>query len=67
MFMTYNDRDKVNEVLIPYRMWAYNDAEYTDKEAEFIITNELESEICELKEKVRILELAKSMIQDEGL
>lgn len=67
MFMTYNDRDKVNEVLIPYRMWAYNDAEYTDEEAEFIIITELESEICELKEKMRILELAKAKIQEEGL
>ena len=67
MHMTYDDRDKVNTILIPYIAWAYNDAEYTDKEAEFIITTELESEICELKEKIRILELTKAKIQDEGL
>ena len=67
MFMTYADRDKVHEILVPYKMWAYNDCEYNEEEARFIVVSELESEIRELEEKIRIMKLAKERVQDEGL
>lgn len=67
MFMSYEDRDKVRDVLSQYKIWAYNDCEYTEEETRFIVTTEIESEISELREKIRILEIAKLKVQDEGL
>ena len=67
MFMTYADRDKVHEILIDYKMWAYNDCEYNDEEARFVVVSELDSRIRELEEEIRIMKLAKERVQDEGL
>ena len=67
MFMTYSERENVNAILAPYRMWAYNSCDYTEKEAEFIIGTKLDNEIKELKSKLRILELARCKLDDEGL
>ena len=61
------DRVKVSEVLSPYVKWAIIDCEYTPEEAEFIIGTELENEIFDLEERIRILKLAKRKIQNEGL
>ena len=67
MFMTYDDREKVRDVLSSYTMWAYEQCEYSEKEVRFVVATEIESEINNLEEQVRILKLAKSYIQEEGL
>lgn len=67
MWIMDEDREKVNAVLSPYVKWAITDCEYTPEEAEFIIGTELENEIFDLKEKIRILKLAKRKLQYEGL
>lgn len=61
------DREKVTAVLSPYVKWAIIDCEYTAEEAEFIIGTELENEIFDLEEKIRILKLAKMKLKYEGL
>lgn len=67
MFMTDVEREMVDETLNSYKKWAYDDCEYSEKEAKFIVVSEIDLKIKELQEEVKILEIVRQKIKNEGL